>query len=136
MAPEIVTKDIKGQNFSLDQLKGKYILIDFWASWCGPCRQAIPHLKELYKKYHPNGLEVVTLSLDDRPVEWTEAVSKEKLNDFYNILVDTKIKKDYLNAIMPIPNQILIDRSGKIIWNTVHKKENESIDDILRQYVN
>lgn len=80
MAKSFITTDIKGQSFNLVDLKGKYVLLDFWASWCVPCRKGNPHLKELYAHYKTKGFEIVGVSDDDRDnAAWKKAVEKDGL---------------------------------------------------------
>jgi thiol-disulfide isomerase/thioredoxin len=78
MAKDFATVDIDGNQLKLSDYKGKYVLLDFWASWCVPCRKGNPHLKELYAKYKSKGIEFVGVSDDDRAeAKWKEAVAKD-----------------------------------------------------------
>ena len=72
-------KDGKPVKLSDHVGKGKYVLLEFWASWCGPCRADIPHLKEVYDLYHPAGFEVISISMDDSKDKWLQAVEEEKM---------------------------------------------------------
>jgi thiol-disulfide isomerase/thioredoxin len=103
----------------------KYVLLDFWASWCVPCRQGNPHLKELYQKYKDD-LVVVCVSDDDSaPDKWRAAVEQDGLHDFYHVLRGLKRVPgggfnrsgdiDELYGIRALPTKILIDNSGTIV---------------------
>ena len=70
LAPEFSLKTLEGQEMTLASLKGKVVLIDFWATWCGPCRESIPHLVTLYKNYREKGFEVIGVSVDKEKRKW------------------------------------------------------------------
>jgi thiol-disulfide isomerase/thioredoxin len=115
-SPEIVANDINNHPFSLSKLKSNYILLDFWASWCVPCREDFPFVKQLFQKYNSKGLKVVAISRDDDTAGWTKAIQKDKINSFIHI--STKLNKDPIldnYFIWAIPVIILIDKEGKII---------------------
>ena len=128
MAAGFTTTDINKQPISLADYKGKYVLIDFWASWCVPCRKLNPHLKALYEKYQSKGFEVIGVADDDRtPQAWVDAVKKDGL-PWKQVLAGKKMEmvKDrpvfdrtndisHRYNISSLPTQILIDRSGKVI---------------------
>lgn len=118
--------DINGEQFSMADLKGKYVILDFWASWCVPCRKSNPHLKELYKKYKDDGLEVVCVADDDRDEEkWKAAVEKDEIGMFKHVLRGLEWtgegRPDRTNdvsesfGIHTLPTKILIDKEGVII---------------------
>ncbi|MCP2025832.1 thiol-disulfide isomerase/thioredoxin [Flavobacterium sp. HSC-32F16] len=96
--------------------KGKYVMLEFWASWCHPCRADIPHLKEVYELYHPEGFEIISVSMDQDKQAWLKAVKEEKIpwlqvSDLQAFTGD--LAKKY--QIRGIPTCILLDPSGKIV---------------------
>lgn len=106
--------DIEGNPVSLDALKGKYIYIDVWATWCGPCRGELPYLKKLEKQFEGRNIHFVSISLDARKKDWVKMVEKEQLG---GIQLwggpEAPIARDY--NITGIPRFILLDRDGKLI---------------------
>ena len=104
--------DINGQPLSLSDFKGKYVLLDFWASWCLPCRELSPHLKELYAQYKAKGFEIIGIASDNNTVDaWKKAVAKDDLP--WPQILEGSIGKQY--NILYLPMQILIDPDGGII---------------------
>src|ERR1700709_1480810 len=79
-APEISLINMEGKQINLSDLKGKIVLIDFWASWCGPCRANNPRLIKLYQKYHDNGFEILGVSVDNNAMYWRAAVQQDNLD--------------------------------------------------------
>lgn len=124
--PNFNAIDINGKQITLNQFKGKkVVLLDFWASWCAPCRKSFPHLKELHQKYHKDGFEILAISVIDHSKEsWKKAIDKDNINDWYNIasvFMDGKgINKVFIEDYnpLPIPKKILIDRTGQVagVW--------------------
>ena len=116
IAPEFTIKDINGKDFSLNSLRGNYVILDFWASWCAPCREAFPHVKALRKLYEKENLKVVSISIDKNENAWKKASVKENI-DWINLISNTKsensVDKKYL--VEAIPTIILIGKDGKII---------------------
>lgn len=119
-------KDINDKMLNLEELKGKkYILLDFWASWCIPCRKGNPHLKELYKKYAPEGFEIVCIASDDtKPQAWRKAVEEDGIGNFRHVLSGIKRTAEGYDksedigewyGIHTLPTKILIDKNGIII---------------------
>lgn len=133
------TKDISGQIVDLSSFKGKnYVLLDFWASWCIPCRRGNPRLIELYKKYHEKGLEIISISSDTKEADWKKAVSNDHTDIWHHVLSDltdkkanvvTERNKDldiaYKYGVALLPTKILLNKNAKII------SRNESDDDTL-----
>jgi peroxiredoxin len=118
VAPDFVLPDLSGQHVSLAQHIGKLILLDFWATWCLPCRMSIPELVKLQDKYRDDGLLVIGVSMDD-PRQFTSQYLKkfgEKFKINYLILrSNSKIIEDYFGYESPaIPTMFIIDREGRI----------------------
>jgi thiol-disulfide isomerase/thioredoxin len=142
-APDFTANDINGKPFTLSSLKGKVVIIDFWASWCVPCRKSNPHMLELYKKYHDAGLDMVYVSDDDsNPAAWKKAVDKDQLtgDGFHHVLRGMKWDRskgmagiDHSNdisdkyAIHFLPTKYLIDRNGNIVCK-IGEGEEEMLD--------
>lgn len=101
----------------------KYTLVDFWASWCAPCRKEIPNLKKLYEKYSSKGFEIVSISIDKKDADWEKALKEEKL--VWPNYLDTKGASDALN-VKAIPAMFLIDDKGIIIAEKIRGEELEN----------
>lgn len=136
-APEISMKSPDGKDMALSELKGQVVLVDFWASWCGPCRKANPHVVEVYDKYKEKGFTVYSVSLDGLDArsrsaiqnpdalkknleaskqKWIQAIQQDNLKWKYHVSDlekwDTKAAKEW--GVTGIPKTFLIDREGKI----------------------
>ena len=133
LAPNFSASSIVGKEINLSSFKGKYILLDFWASWCAPCREAIPHLKELYQQYHSSGFEIISISIDKKKADWEKAVKQEEISDWNNVLVNEKIDKYYENVRLPIPSSILINKDGVIVWKSDIYKGSVGLDEFLKE---
>lgn len=149
-APDFTANDINGKSFTLSSLKGKVVIIDFWASWCGPCRKSNPHMRELYAKYHKKGLDIVYVSDDDsNPAKWKAAVEKDQLigDGFHHVLRGLKITDnvkypfDKTNdisekyAIHYLPTKYLIDKKGKIVCK-INEGEDAKLDAQIEKLLN
>ena len=122
-APEFKAKNPNDDFISLNEVKGKYTLIDFWAAWCRPCRVENPNLLKAYNKYHSKGFEIISVSLDGRRGKtegkkaWTEAIEKDGIGSWPHVsnlsYFNGPIAKGY--GVTSIPSSFLIDENGKII---------------------
>lgn len=114
VAPDFTFPDINGNMISLSSFKGKYVLIDFWASWCGPCRKESPNVQKQYQLYKDKGFEVVSVSIDKKEDAWRKAVKEDKLKGTLLLAKDSKkIMKDYVFS--GIPYMVLLDKEGKVM---------------------
>ncbi|MBP5190752.1 MAG: TlpA family protein disulfide reductase [Bacteroidales bacterium] len=117
MAPEIEMKDPNGKIRKLSDLRGKVVMIDFWASWCRPCRMENPNVVKLYKKYHDKGFEIYSVSLDKSRDPWLLAIEQDGL-EWPNHVSDLNGWTSSGGAtygITSVPSTVLIDRQGRII---------------------
>ena len=118
-APVFSLPDLKGNKVDLISFKGKVILIDFWATWCAPCREEIPYLNQLYGQYKKDGLVVIGISLDRKGPEEVQNFLEKLRVEYLNLIGDEEVFENYsripgLGPIRGIPATFLIDRKGQI----------------------
>jgi len=123
-APDFTLPTLDGKNFTLSAMQGKVKIVDFWASWCGPCRLNNPVLRQLYADFHSKGLEIVNVSLDEKRDRWVEAVKQDKL--VWTQVSSLKGWKDpvtQLYSITAIPAIFVLDADNNIIASGLHGEE-------------
>ncbi len=112
-APDFTLNNLKNEEVRLKSFKGKVVLLDFWATWCYPCRIEIPHFKELYDKYRSDGFEVVGIALDKQGAEVVKPFAdREKVN--YTIVIGNDAVASAYGGIRAIPTTFMIDKEGRI----------------------
>lgn len=126
-APEFTLEDLKGSKISLSNLSGKVVLLNVWATWCGPCKKEIPDFIEAYEQYKDKGLEIIGISVDrisqSKVLQFTE---KYKIN--YPVAMTTsKLTKDY-GPFPAIPVTIIIDRNGKIRYRKIGQVDKKFVE--------
>jgi thiol-disulfide isomerase/thioredoxin len=111
---DFTMKDVEGRDVSLDSFKGKVVILDFWATWCGPCKVEIPHFIEFQEKYGPKGLQIVGVSVDDPVDKLVPYVKEMGMN--YPVLqgLGHDDVQDAYGPIMGIPVSVMISRDGKV----------------------
>jgi len=131
-APEIALPGINGDTIRLSSLKGKVVLIDFWAAWCGPCRAANKQMVKLYPKYKERGFEILGVSLDDSKNAWIKAVKKDKIT--WLQVIDNggwQAKTARRWNIYQLPTSYLVDKDGTLIAMDPEPKELEKMLNLL-----
>ena len=116
VAPDFTMNDPAGKPIQLSSLRGKVVLIDFWASWCGPCRQENPNVVKLYQKFNSKGFEIIGVSLDRTNEEWVKAIKDDQLSWVH--VSDLQFWQNAaarLYSVNSIPQTYLLDKEGKII---------------------
>lgn len=123
-APDFTLSTPDGKKLSLSSLRGKVVLLDFWASWCGPCLAEMPNVKKIYETYHSKGLEILGVSLDEKQAAWVNMIEKKGLN--WNHVSSLKGWKCPVAArynVTGIPRMYIIDKKGKIIAQDLRGQE-------------
>ena len=134
IAPEISLKTPEGEILALSSLRGKVVLIDFWASWCGPCRKENPNVKKIYEKYKDQGFEIYAVSLDNNEAQWKGAIAKDGLAwKHVSELLGWKGAVSRAYGVGSIPQTFLLDKEGRIVKTGFRSHELESLIQPLLQ---
>jgi peroxiredoxin len=131
LAPAFTLKTLNDRNLSLREYRGRVVMINFWATWCGPCRQEMPALNALYEKYRDAGFVLFGINVDADPANAARMVDRLKVT--YPILFDRDKKASSLYQVNAMPMTILIDRDGKI--RHVQKGYHPGYEDKYREQV-
>lgn len=132
MCPKFIFKDLDGKEVSLEQFKGKYVVIDVWASWCQPCKQEFPNLKKLEEKYKDKNIVFVSISSDAQERRWRFELDflREKLNLQWWIAGNEQFMRDF--EIAMLPRIILLDKKGRIAELKLPKPSDPKFEKMLK----
>jgi peroxiredoxin len=130
-APDFTLKSNQGKNLKLSEQRGQVVLVNFWASWCGPCRQEMPHLNRLHDKYRAAGFVMLGVNIDDNAE--TGASTAQKWGVRFPVLFDADkaVSKRYDLGAMPAT--VLVDRDGKVRF--LHRGYREGVEDTYEQQI-
>jgi len=131
-APDFQVRTLEGQTLQLSALKGKVILLDFWATWCPPCRAEVPHLRQLYAQYQPKGLEIIGVSLD-RNGEDTVRSFVQQNGLLYPVAMGEERLTSAYGGIVGIPTAFLIDKQGSIVKKYVGYQDKSVFEQEIRR---
>ena len=123
-APDFTLKSADGRNLRLQEQRGQVVLVNFWATWCGPCRQEMPHLNRLYDKYRGSGFTLLAVNIDDDPRTAINTAAKMGLR--FPVLLDTDKAVSKRYDLGSMPATVLIDRDGKVRF--VHRGYREGME--------
>jgi peroxiredoxin len=112
LAPDFTLPTTDGQSLRLSSYRGKVVLLDFWATWCDPCREEIPHFVQLQKNYGDRGLQIIGISMDDSPEPVRPFYQQLHMN--YPVVLGTAKTGELFGGILGLPTAFLIDRNGRI----------------------
>ena len=133
VAPEFSLKSVPdGQTVTLSSLRGKAVVVNFWATWCGPCKIEMPWLVELQKKYGDQGLQIVGITKDDSD-EATIAKFTKKMGVNYTILVGDQHVQDLYGGVGGLPTSFFVNRSGKVVHEIIGLDSESKFEDAIKK---
>jgi thiol-disulfide isomerase/thioredoxin len=135
LAPDFTLKTIDGKDVKLSDLRGKAVLLNFWATWCGPCKIEIPWFMELEKQYAAQGLVVVGVAMDDNAKDVVPKFAQEMKID-YPVLIGTEQVADQYGGVEGLPTTFYIGRDGKIVKRIAGLTSHSDIEDSIKAALN
>jgi peroxiredoxin len=130
-APDFTLRNAAGGNLRLREQRGQVVLVNFWASWCGPCRQEMPHLNRLYEKYRASGFVLLGVNIDDDAHAAATAAARWGLK--FPVLLDAEKSVSRLYDLGSMPTSVLIDRDGRVRY--LHRGYREGVEQAYEQQI-
>ena len=131
LAPDFTLRTLDGPNLRLQEQRGRVVLVNFWASWCGPCRQEMPQLSKLYEKYRTSGFVLLGVNVDDDTRNAVDLAAKLGLK--FPVSFDSDKKVSRLYDLSAMPSTVLIDRDGRVRY--VHRGYKDGYEDTYDQQI-
>jgi peroxiredoxin len=131
IAPDFTLRTMSGPNLRLQEQRGQVVLVNFWATWCGPCRQEMPHLNRLYDKYRTSGFQLLGVNIDDDARAATELATR--LGVKFPVLLDTDKKASRLYDMSAMPATVVIDRDGRVRY--IHRGYRDGFEKTYEQQI-
>ncbi len=122
--------DLEGKPVHISQFKGKVVVVNFWATWCDPCREEIPDFVRLHKEYRGRGLEIIGVSMDTGKEEQVKAFAKKFGIEYPIVVGDIRVARQWL--VQGIPRTLLIDREGKVVQEIVGVTDMRSLETAIK----
>src|SRR5215467_15138646 len=130
-APDFTLPSLDGPNLRLQEQRGQVVMVNFWATWCGPCRIEMPHLARLYEKYRASGFQLLGVNIDEDPHQ--AAAVAAKLGVRFPVLLDTEKKVSKLYDLSTMPSTVLIDRDGRVRY--IHRGYRDGYEDTYEKQI-
>jgi len=130
-APDFTLKSSSGENLRLSEFRGEVVMINFWASWCGPCRQEMPLLDELYSQYKPMGFTILGVNVEEDPAQAKQMLKATPVN--FPVLFDNQSEVSKLYNVVAMPSTVLVDRDGNVRY--LHQGYKPGFEDTYQQQV-
>lgn len=129
-APEFTLPDLEGNQIELSSMKGKVLILDFWATWCPPCKEEVPHLVALQSKYRDQGLQIVGLSLDKAGASMVKPFADEHDVNYTMLIANDETAKAY-GGVSMIPTTFLVDRNGVVVKRFIGYTTPEAFEEAI-----
>jgi peroxiredoxin len=130
-APDFTLRSADGRNLRLQEQRGQVVLVNFWASWCGPCKQEMPHLGRLYDKYRSSGFTLLAVNIDDDARQGVATAQRWGLK--FPVLLDAEKNVSRLYDLGSMPSTVLIDREGRVRY--LHRGYREGVEEAYERQI-
>jgi len=130
-APDFALRSLEGPNLRLQEQRGRVVMVNFWATWCGPCRVEMPHLARLYDKYRGSGFQLLGINIDEDPHQ--AATTATKLGLRFPVLLDSEKRVSKLYDLSTMPSTVLIDRNGRVRY--IHRGYRDGYEETYEKQI-